>query len=374
MNADVMCKKISLLLYMNKEIKEGGTFMDTQLEAENALIINNDDLAEGTVISIEGATVFVDIPPFGTGIIFGREFMIARDMIKNLNIGDTVKGKVIVTENKDGYIELSLKEARQAVIWTEAEKIMREKSVLSLVIKDANKGGLIIEWQGINGFLPASQLKTDHYPRVNDGNREDIIKELKKLVGQSLSVAIISTLPKEGKLIFSEKGQETKERKEAITRYTVGEEIDCEVTGIVDFGLFLKIEDGLEGLVHISELDWRLVDDPRKFFSVGQKVKAKIIGVSDEKISLSIKALTPNPWVVASNKYKKDDLVSGVVIKFNKHGALIAIEEGVSGLIHVSEFESEADLKKKLELGKSYQFKINVFDPKEQKMTLLLNA
>ena len=356
---------------MNKEKKEF-ELMDAFIEKTPLLELSLDDLVEGIVMSIEGASVYVDIQPFGTGIIFGREFMIARDMIKNLNVGDTIKGKVVERENRDGYIELSLKEARQAVLWTEAEKIMRDKSILELTIKDANKGGLIIEWQGINGFLPASQLKPEHYPRVEDGNKDEITKELKKIVGNTLFVTIIGTYPKEGKLIFSEKGQELGMRKEAITRYTVGDVLDCEVTGVVDFGLFLKVEEGLEGLVHISELDWGLVEDPRKFFTLGQKVKAKIIGTSDEKISLSIKALKENPWVLASSKYKKDDIVSGVVIKFNKHGALIAVEEGVSGLIHVSEFENEIALKKALQLGKSYDFKINVFESKEQKMTLVL--
>ncbi len=143
-----------------------------------------------------------------------------------------------------------------------------------------------------------------------------------------------------------------------------------EVTGIVDFGIFVKIDEGLEGLVHISEIDWGLVDDPRKFANVGDKVKVKVIEIKDGKISLSMKALKENPWVEAGRKYKKDDVVSGVVIKFNKHGALASIEEGVAGLVHVSEFGSEEKLREKLELGKTYNFKITLFDPKDQKMAL----
>ncbi len=155
-----------------------------------------------------------------------------------------------------------------------------------------------------------------------------------------------------------------------IDRYVLGDELMGEVTGIVEFGIFVKVEDGLEGLVHISEIDWGLVDDPHKFAKVGDKVKVKIIEIKDGKISLSIKALKANPWSEAKNKYKKDDIVTGVIIKFNKHGALASIEEGVAGLVHVSEFGSEDKLREKLELGKTYKFKITIFDPKEQKMAL----
>ena len=125
--------------------------------------------------------------------------------------------------------------------------------------------------------------------------------------------------------------------------------------------------------MHISQLDWALVEDPNKLFSVGEKVKAKIIEVKDGKISLSIKALKENPWDMAAKKYSKDDIVDAVVIKYNKHGALASIEEGVAGLVHVSEFESETELREKLELGKSYKFRINLFDAKEQRMTLSFN-
>jgi len=218
--------------------------------------------------------------------------------------------------------------------------------------------------------LPASQLKTEHYPRVEDGDKNRILEELKKLIGTKITVSIISALPKEGKLIFSEKDPNQKEKKEIIERYKVGEEIDGTITGIVDFGVFVKVEDGLEGLVHISEIDWALVEDPRKLFKVGDKVKVKIIEIKDGKVSLSIKALKENPWKNAEKKYKKGEIVKGVVIKFNQYGALVAIEEGVAGLVHVSEFGSAEKLRAALELGKTYTFQIMVFEPKDQKMTL----
>ena len=330
-----------------------------------------DSLVEGKVILVEKSSVFVDLSPFGTGIIYGREFINAKDIIKKISLGDIIKAKVVEKENENGYTELSLKEAKQALTWSDAEKAIKAKTVLELEIKDANKGGLILEWQGIQGFLPASQLKSDHYPRVLDSDKDKILKELKKLVGEKISVMIISTLPKEGKLIFSEKDNNPEEKKEILSKYNIGDELNCTVAGLVDFGIFLKLEDGLEGLVHISELDWGLVEDPRTIFKVGDAVKAKVIEIKDGKISLSIKALKENPWTEYEGKLKKGDIIKGVVIKYNKHGALVSIKEGVAGLVHNSTFGSESKLREKLELGKNYNFQITLFEPKEHKMTLI---
>jgi len=328
------------------------------------------DLVEGPIINFGRSAIFIDLAPFGTGTIYGREYMGARDVIKNANLGDMITAKIVELENEDGYIELSLKEARQALIWSEAEDAIKNKSTLEVLVKDANKGGLMIDWKGIQGFIPASQLSAENYPRIEDGDKDKILTELRKLINTRLSVQIINADPKEGKLIFSEKGFVEKDKAEIVSKYNVGDEISGEVTGIVDFGVFLKVEDSLEGLVHISEIDWGLVEDPRTMFKVGDKAKAKIIEVKDDKISLSIKALKENPWEGADKKYKKNDEVDGVIIKFNKHGALVSVEEGIAGLVHISEFGTEEKLREILELGKTYKFKITLFEPKEQKMTL----
>jgi small subunit ribosomal protein S1 len=328
-------------------------------------------LIEGPVISIQKSAVYIDLAPFGTGIIYGREFINAKDIIKKINIGDTVKAKIVGVDNEEGYIELSLKEARQALIWSEAEKAIKSKIPLELTIKEANKGGLILEWQGIAGFLPASQLKSEHYPRVEDSDKDKILKALKLLIGKRINVVMISALPKEGKLIFSEKDNNPEERQEIVGKYKIDDELECVIAGIVDFGIFLKLEEGLEGLVHISEIDWGLVEDPRSMFKVGEKIKAKVIEIKDGKISLSIKALKENPWKEFENTLKKGDIVSGVVIKFNKHGALVSIKQGVAGLVHNSGFGSEEKLKRTLELGKTYDFQVTLFEPKEQRMTLV---
>jgi small subunit ribosomal protein S1 len=329
-----------------------------------------EDVVEGPVVAVGRARVFVDLHPYGTGIIYGREYLSARESLTNVNIGDTVTAKVVGTDNVEGYIELSLREARQALIWNEAEVAMQKKAVFELPITDANKGGLIINWNGIQGFLPASQLSPLHYPRVPDGDKDKIFAELKKMVGQRLEVLVITANPKEQKLIFSEKGAGTSERASLVEKYHVGDILEGIITGATEFGVFVKLEEGLEGLVHISEMDWALVENPKTRYKVGEQVKVKVIEIKDGKISLSIKTLTDDPWKVAAAKYHKDQNVDAVVIKYNKHGALASIEEGVAGLVHISEFTNEEDLRSKLELGKVYPFTITFFEPKDRRMTL----
>ncbi len=329
------------------------------------------DFAEGIVIARKKSALFVDLGPVGTGIIYGRELTAARDMLANVRMGDHITAKVVMPENEDGYVELSLKEAGREIIWREARDLAERKIPLELKIKEANKGGLVVEWEGIQGFLPASQLRSIHYPRVEGGDKEKILEELKKLVDKSLVVTIIVADQEEEKLIFSEKETQTEEFKEVLSKYKIGDIIEGEITGVVDFGVFIKIEEGLEGLTHISELSWSLVEDPRALFKIGDKVKAKIISIESGKISLSIKALEPDPWQKAKEKYKKGDIVQGVVIRLNRYGALVAVEEGLAGLAHISEFGTEKAMREKIELGKTYPFQITLFEPDERKMTLV---
>jgi small subunit ribosomal protein S1 len=328
------------------------------------------DTVEGPVISIGSGKIYIDLPPFGTGIIYGKEYLSARDVLKKVALGDTVSAKVVGTHNKEAYIELSLKEARQAMIWSEAEKAIAGGTLFELPIREANKGGLIILWQGIQGFLPASQLKPEHYPRVQNGEKQLILDELKKLVGKTLSVSIITADPREGKLIFSERGNAKESRESLVDHYAIGDVVNGTVTGVVDFGIFVRLEDGLEGLVHISEIDWGLVEDPRLFAKAGDARKVKVIDIKDGKVSLSIKQLSEDPWTAAGKKYKKDDTADAAIIKYNKYGALASIEEGVAGLVHISEFENEAALHEALQLGKTYKFRISLFEAKEHRMTL----
>ena len=307
----------------------------------------------------------MDISPIGTGIIYGREYNRAKDIIRALVPGDKITVKITELENERGYFSLSLKEAKQKMVWKEAEDLQKTKTPLTLSVIDANKGGLVLEWNGVQGFLPTSQLKSSHYPRVvQDGNKDKIEEELKKLKGEKLKVTIIASDQKENKLIFSEKNSDMEEIKDMVSKYKIGDIVEGDVTGIVDFGIFIKIDDNLEGLAHISELDWSLIEKPSAHFKAGEKVKAQIINIVDGKVSLSLKALKLDPWQEAKDKYHKGDIVKGVVIKFNRHGALASIEEGVSGLVHISGFKTEAEMKQKAGNGPLLQLPNHQLDPK----------
>ncbi|MBI5045454.1 MAG: S1 RNA-binding domain-containing protein [Candidatus Niyogibacteria bacterium] len=195
------------------------------------------------------------------------------------------------------------------------------------------------------------------------------MNELKNLVGKDLMVTVITASPKEEKLIFSEKHTESEELKGLVSKYKVGDIIEGPVTGVVDFGIFIKLEEGLEGLAHISELDWSLVENPGSLFSVGNTVKAKVIGVEGGRVSLSVKALIPDPWTEVKDQFKKGDIIEAEVLRFNPYGALVCVAKGVCGLVHISEFKSEDDMKIKLALGKKLPFQIMLFEPADHKLT-----
>lgn len=340
---------------------------------------------EGMVIANERNHLYVDLAPFGTGLIFGREYLIIKDLIKDIVPGTSITSKIIDAEGENGYIELSLKEAKEAEVWIEAAAAMKDKKPLSLAVKEANRGGLIVNWQGLIGFVPVSQLAEGHYPKVAGGDKGRILTELEKLVGEKLTLAVINVDPAEKNLIFSEKkvdgaiapkrgnDRKTKSDVNMLERYAIGDVLDAKIIGVVDFGIFVKLPAGDEGLVHISEISWSLIGDPKSLYKNGDEVTVKVIEINKDKVSLSIKSLSDNPWKTVEGKYKKDDAVKAVVIKISDHGALVSVEEGIYGLVHVSEFENIEQLREKLQLGDIHDFKINIFDVEAEKMTLTLD-
>ena len=328
------------------------------------------DIVEGPVIEKRGSRLFVDLGSRGIGIVFGREYYSAQEIVRGLIVGDPVTAKVVEPENDEGYIELSLKEAGREKNWQELKRMMEAKEIVRLKIAEANRGGLILALAGVLGFLPASQLAQEHYPRVEGGDKEKIFDELKKLVGQEIDVTILDIMPEDGKLIFSEKSRETAALRERLAAYHVGDEIEGEVAGIVTFGAFVRFGEGLEGLVHISEIDWQLITNPADVLKVGEKVRAKIIGIEGERVSLSLKALKEDPWAKADEKYTKGEVVTGTVVKFNPFGAFVKLDEEIQGLAHISEFGTEADMKAALTLGAAQEFRILSVEAKEHRLAL----
>jgi len=337
-------------------------------------ILKVGDLIEGWVLKKEPKSLFLDLGKYGTGIVYGVEFINAKNIIKELDLGNSVKAKIVDLDNESGYIELSLVEASKHKAWEELKDLKEQDEPVKIKVSGFNSGGLMVEMNGLMAFLPVSQLSNEHYPRVEDGNKNKIAEELKKIVGQELMVKIIDFNPRTGKLIISEREVIDKPSKVSLEQYQSGQVIDGIISGVADFGAFVKFVDNpaVEGLIHISELDHRLIGNPKEIVKVDDAVKAKIIDIKNGKIFLSLKALKPNPWDVVEEKYKSDQEVMGTVSKFTPFGAFINLDNEIHGLIHVSEFGSVEEMRKQLEVGNAYKFVIGLIKPQEKRLILKL--
>jgi len=327
------------------------------------------EVIEATVVAIKPSTIYLDLKKFKTGIILGREIKHNPKEFRSLKIGDTVTVKIINLENEDGYTEVSMLKAGEEKKWQTLREKMENGEIIEAKILKANKGGLMIEVEKIEAFMPVSQLSSTHYPRVEGGNKQKILLELNKLIDKTLNVKIIDLDPREKKLIVSEKATEEKKLKKVLEKYKVGDVVEGIVTGIVDFGVFIKFDE-LEGLIHISEIDWQIIDNPAELFKVGDKVKAKIVEIEGDKVSLSTRALKDNPWEKISGKYETGQIVKGEVTKFNPFGVFVKLDKNIQGLAHISEFGTEKKMRETLELGKKYEFKIISIKPSEYRMAL----
>ena len=347
------------------------------IELERALfqLPKEGEIVAGTIIAREGGEIYIDLGRGGIGIIYGREYYEAQDKLKDKKIGDVISAKIVELENEHGLRELSLAEAGRENAWQKLTRMKDEQELASVKITSANRGGLMIEKEGIEGFLPVSQLAPAHYPRVEGGDKEKILRELQKFIGETLDVRVLDVDQRQNKFIVSEKAGEQEAIKKALAKYGVGDTVEGEITGVVDFGAFIRLDPFIEGLIHISELDWQLIQDPHDVVKVGDKVQAKIVDITpDGRISLSIKALRDDPWGKISAKYKQGDITKGTVAKLNNYGALIKLDEGVQGLVHISEFASEEEMRIKLEEGKKHNFEILHVSPEERRIALRLKT
>lgn len=343
------------------------------------------DIIEGIVIDTTPTSMLLDLGPLGTGVVIGKEIKdgLGTGKIKK---GEKVTATLVDLENEDGYIELSIREASYGKAWDNLDSMRDTQETVMTRVLDANKGGLIVEVNGISGFLPVSQLSAEHYPRVEDGDKNKILSLLKNLIGKEMRVRVITSDRAGEKMIVSEKAAMSDKEKEVISELKEGDVIEGEISGVVDFGAFVKFlpsskkdstneADKLEGLVHISELAWQLIDNPREIIKTGDKIKAKIIGIDNTRISLSLKALQEDPWSKMGEKYKVGDEVSGKVDKLNIFGAFVYLDRDIHGLAHVSEFREVYPGKKMEEVlksGEEYKWRILSIEPKEHRMGLVI--
>lgn len=326
----------------------------------------------GTVIQKEPRRVFIDLDTVGTGVVVGREYFSAISRIKSLNQNDDVTVKIIGMMNEDGYWELSMNQADREAAWKRLRELKDKRDILLVTVLGANHGGLLLQLEGIEGFMPVSQLSLEHYPRVEGGDKTKIIEELRKFVGKELKVRILDMSEKEEKLIFSEREAAEEEMQKVIAKYSVGDIVEGEVTGIANFGAFIKFgTPPLEGLIHISEIDYKLIDDPAKYVRIGETVKAKIVNINNGRLFLSLKALKEDPWTTVSQRYEIGKPYPAKVIKINPVGAFAMFEDSIYGLCPVAKFGDNLDaLKEAIKTGETYLFTIESIDQNEKRLLL----
>lgn len=330
------------------------------------------DVIEGVVISAANNEVHIDIGGIATGVVRGPELVDESGMFTNLKSGVTVHATVVDQENELGQLELSFREAGHQKAWEELDRLFREQEIVGAHILDANKGGLLVRVGNVAGFLPVSQLTVEHYPRVEGANKAKILERLKTYIGMEFQVRIIDVNEKEGKMIVSEKAAKEQEQSARLSEFTVGDAIEGIVTGVVNFGAFVEFGDNLEGLVHISELAWQRIDNPKDIIKVGDAVKAQIIAIDDGRISLSIRRLQHDPWKAVAEKYKVGDVVEGVVLKINPFGAFVELDNDIHGLAHISElsWKKITSPEEVLKIGERSKFKIVSIEPDNHRLGL----
>ncbi len=334
------------------------------------------DIVKGKVLSAGKNEVYVDLEGLTGGLVRGRELVDESGEFSKLKPGDEVVATVIDLENEKGLLELSFKSAGHQRAWQILNDIKDKKKVIEVKVKEANKGGLMVSFGQSLGFLPVSQLSKEHYPRVEGGNKNKILEKLKLLVDKKIKVKIIDVDEKEEKIIFSEKEVYSEDKKEQLAKYKVGDKVECTVTALVDFGVFVEFGEGLEGLIHISELAWQRISHPKDLFKVGDKIKAQIIGIDGERVTLSAKKLVEDPWKKAAEKYKVGDIVKGKVLKIDKFGVFVELDKDIHGLAHISELSDKKIGKPEevVQVGKSYNFKILSLEPENHRLGLSMKA
>lgn len=353
--------------------------MDDLLAGEQLDEIQALDLIEGTVISVQKHEVWLDIGHWGVGLIPRRELVGQHD----LEVGKKTMVSVVNPETKQGHALLSLRKVMKDKSWDEIQKIYDNNEIVTVSGYDANRGGLLVELQGVRGFLPISQLSINHYPRVNSYDKEEILAKLNQLINQPLQVCILDMNRAESKLIVSEKEALKEVLSDKLKNLKVGDIVEGVVTGVIDFGAFINI-DGIEGLIHISEISWGRVEDPRKHIKAGEKLKVKIITIDDERIALSLKQMTDDPWEQEVINLKEGDEVEGVITRITPYGAFVRLSPVIEALLYLmhddggdskktrKQAKDLEAVKKNIKVGESKTFIISGLDKEARKISLRL--
>lgn len=343
--------------------------MDELLAGSEIQNLKSGDVIEGNITSVKKHEVWIDLGPHGVGVVMRREIGHGQ----KLEVGEAVTTSVVDPELDEGYALLSVRRAVKDRGWDELQRVFEAGETIEVMPYDANRGGLLVELEGIRGFLPVSQLAAGNYPRVSGADKDEILQKLNALTNKSIKVRILDVSRKDNKLIFSEKEAVKDDTQELFSKLKVGDEVEGLVTGVIDFGVFVNV-DGIEGLIHISEISWERVEDPRDYIKNGDKVKAKIIGIDKDRLSLSLKQMTEDPWLKEVKSFKVGESVEGRVTRITPFGAFVQLSPSVEALVHVSEMSDDdsVDPEKIFRLNEKKDFKVIDIDTESRKIALSL--
>jgi small subunit ribosomal protein S1 len=336
---------------------EAGMTMADLLDApENEVkSLKHGDVVEGTVVRIDPDEILVDFGGKSEGVVSNRELMGRRgprdggdESRPELKVGDEVLVYVLQPESPEGHAVLSLRRAGLERKWRAMQERFDAGEIVEARVIDHNKGGLIVDL-GVRGFVPISQI-VDFPRRPRDEQPRDaaqeIAEKLQPFVGRTLRLKILEVNRKANRLILSEKvalyEERREKRDELFSSLQVGQRVTGVVRSIAPFGVFIDLG-GIDGLVHKSELSWNKVNNPETAYAIGEEVEAEVIDINHERgrISLSIRRLQPDPWQESVAKYQIGDLIDGTVTKLVNFGAFVRVEEGLEGLIHISELSNQ---------------------------------
>lgn len=346
--------------------------MEQFLEQEDSFKVpRKGDILRGKVVQITNSEIVVNIGYKSDGIIPKTEISNDPnfDHTKVYHEDEEVNVYVIKTDDGEGNVLLSMKRINQLKDWDELEAIYAEEKVIEIKTSDAVKGGVIAYYGEVRGFIPASQLDVKFVRNVDEYSNK------------TLQVKIIEFNKKRQRVVFSHKAIAEVVYKEKMEKVWNNVELNATISGevkrITNFGVFVDIG-GLDALIHISELSWGRVVNPTDVVKIGDKVEAKVIGLDkgSEKVSLSIKQLTPDPWSVFSNKYNTEDAFDGKVVSLTDFGAFVELEPGIEGLVHVSQISKQRIEKPsdELSVGKEVKVKILEADVENKKVKLSIKA
>ncbi len=329
--------------------------------------VKKGDVVEGKITRVSRSEITVDIGGKTEGVVIDRELENYRDMLASLAVGDTVVAQVVVAENDRGQSVLSLRRSMFEKRWAKLTQLKEKSETVDVVVKEPVRGGVLVDYGGLRGYIPQSQL---------DGATA---KQLEKSVNKRIQVKVVEVDRDTNRLVFSQRavteGENLAKQKDILSALSVGQTLAAVITGVVPFGAFAKLtvaKDGkeheVEGLIHISEIAWEKVDDVAQYLKVGDKVKVKIVSIdaATGKLTLSVKQLLPDPWEHVLDMFEKDTTVKGTVSRVSPYGIFVTLSPGIEGLIHISKISPGEEPK----TGDEIQCIIEEIKPDQRKISL----